>query len=448
MLKGHLLRWQPVQRLRQLGQFHSCACDLAANGSVQASKAEKLLPAAPGTVKEYQQHILIQTAPLSSDSSAKELHSNHGCWWPSVVEKHPAVIEAVAAAAISQGNIKVTTYEESTRDTFLEAGRPVCDLRIYPAGVQYLDLPINKVRQVTAAHMDTSLPDDDGDDGEAENSLQLEAVQHLQQPLNGLHLYVCCHGSRDTRCGKLGRGLVNTLDSLIQKQQLQSVVQVLKCSHVGGHKYAGNVLVYGAMSPCDGDWFGGVNDSNAAEFLSGVLDAEVGSEGGAEESALRHLWRGRMGTSKQEQLDLYMGRTASDEDFSDADDVQNSGREAFQAAQSSYIDAKHTYPNGAYAVPQGFSCACQSTDTIHTSTARMPDAFARDHTSATVDMRAESTDADISSSDANIGSSNADNRSSDADSSSSDADTSSSSGSDSGFESSDDDPESVPPVQI
>lgn len=32
------------------------------------------------------------------------------------------------------GNVKVTTYEESTRDTFLEAGRPVCDLRIYPAG--------------------------------------------------------------------------------------------------------------------------------------------------------------------------------------------------------------------------------------------------------------------------------------------------------------------------
>ena len=40
-------------------------------------------------------------------------------------------------------------------------------------------------------------------------------------------------------------------------------------------QYAGNVLVYGAMSPCDGDWFGGVNDSNAAEFLNGVVNAEV-----------------------------------------------------------------------------------------------------------------------------------------------------------------------------
>ena len=162
-----------------------------------------------------------------------------------------------------------------------------------------------------------------------------------------------------------------------------------------------------------------------------------------------------MGTSKQEQLDLYMGRTESDEDSSDADDVQNSGRGALQAAQSSHIDAKHASANGAYELPQGLSCACQSADTLHASTAHMPDAFARDYiTSATVDMRAESTDADISSSDADItssdidsGSSDADDSSSDVDISSSDADTSSSE-SDSSFESSDDDPDSVPPVQV
>lgn len=41
-------------------------------------------------------------------------------------------------------------------------------------------------------------------------------------------------------------------------------------------QYAGNVLVYGAISPCDGDWFGGVNERNAAAFLSGIIHAEVG----------------------------------------------------------------------------------------------------------------------------------------------------------------------------
>ena len=40
-------------------------------------------------------------------------------------------------------------------------------------------------------------------------------------------------------------------------------------------QYAGNVLVYGAMHPCDGDWFGGVNAGNAKKFLEALRTAEV-----------------------------------------------------------------------------------------------------------------------------------------------------------------------------
>ncbi len=46
-------------------------------------------------------------------------------------------------------------------------------------------------------------------------------------------------------------------------------------SSSGVVQYAGNVLVYGAVSPCDGDWFGGVNEANADAFLHGVISAEV-----------------------------------------------------------------------------------------------------------------------------------------------------------------------------
>lgn len=35
----------------------------------------------------------------------------------------------------SAGVVKVTAFEEPSRDTFLEAGKPVCDVRIYPAGL-------------------------------------------------------------------------------------------------------------------------------------------------------------------------------------------------------------------------------------------------------------------------------------------------------------------------
>ncbi len=102
-------------------------------------------------------------------------------------------------------------------------------------GVQYTDLPIDKIRQVTAAYMDTSSPEGDSED-EAISSSPSDPCEDLQQPLEGLHLYVCCHGSRDTRCGKVGNSLVHALDKLIQRRQLEGMVQVFKCSHVGGHK--------------------------------------------------------------------------------------------------------------------------------------------------------------------------------------------------------------------
>ena len=102
-------------------------------------------------------------------------------------------------------------------------------------GVQYVNLPIDKVRQVTAAHMDTTSTQDDPDD-EASSSSLSDPLLHLQQPLEGLHMYVCCHGSRDSRCGKLGNSLVRTLNRLIERRQLQGMIQVFKCSHVGGHK--------------------------------------------------------------------------------------------------------------------------------------------------------------------------------------------------------------------
>lgn len=70
-------------------------------------------------------------------------------------------------------------------------------------------------------------------------------------------------------------------------------------------QYAGNVVVYGPASPCDGDWYGGVTAEKAEAFLDALTNADVGGHGGVSEAALRPLWRGRMGLSKEEQLQVY-----------------------------------------------------------------------------------------------------------------------------------------------
>ena len=85
--------------------------------------------------------------------------------------------------------------------------------------------------------MDTTSAAHDSNDSEEDSSpAKPDPLLDLQRPLEGLQLYVCCHGSRDTRCGKLGNALVTALDTMVRQNQLQNMVQVFKCSHIGGHK--------------------------------------------------------------------------------------------------------------------------------------------------------------------------------------------------------------------
>ena len=45
-------------------------------------------------------------------------------------------------------------------------------------------------------------------------------------------------------------------------------------------QYAGNVVVYGACHPADGDWFGGINVANAEEFLEALASMEASFSSG------------------------------------------------------------------------------------------------------------------------------------------------------------------------
>ena len=64
--------------------------------------------------------------------------------------------------------------------------------------------------------------------------------------LKGSYVFVCSHGSRDRRCGVCGPALVGRFKEEIELRSLQSKISVSPCSHIGGHQYAGNVIIFGA----------------------------------------------------------------------------------------------------------------------------------------------------------------------------------------------------------
>lgn len=64
------------------------------------------------------------------------------------------------------------------------------------------------------------------------------------EALMGSHVFVCCHGSRDRRCGVCGPALVKKFQEEIESRGLKDQVFVSPCSHIGGHKYAGNLIIF------------------------------------------------------------------------------------------------------------------------------------------------------------------------------------------------------------
>ncbi|KAG8470425.1 hypothetical protein KFE25_008846 [Diacronema lutheri] len=103
-------------------------------------------------------------------------------------------------------------------------------------------------------------------------------------------VFVCAHTARDKRCGVIGPVLAEVFEDELRAGG-RSDVRVRLCSHVGGHKYAGNAIVYAAS---EGHWYGYVDPAAAAEIVREHIVRGT--------PLIRaKLWRGQVGLSEDEQ---------------------------------------------------------------------------------------------------------------------------------------------------
>lgn len=107
---------------------------------------------------------------------------------------------------------------------------------------------------------------------------------------------VCAHRERDARCGYCGAILVELLRSTFAAKLGEDAakrIRVLPCSHVGGHAYAGNVLVYGSGG---GVGFGALAPRDLDELTDFIAAFGSASSGGdvAVPAALETKLRGKM----------------------------------------------------------------------------------------------------------------------------------------------------------
>ncbi|XP_076935248.1 altered inheritance of mitochondria protein 32-like [Bidens hawaiensis] len=117
-----------------------------------------------------------------------------------------------------------------------------------------------------------------------------------EETVTGSYVFVCAHNSRDKRCGVCGPVLIEKFSEEIGVRGLKDEVFVSACSHVGGHKYAGNLIIYSKVQDgkVSGHWYGYVTPNDVAELLDQhIKKGEV----------IERIWRGEMGVPPVEKAD-------------------------------------------------------------------------------------------------------------------------------------------------
>ena len=126
----------------------------------------------------------------------------------------------------------------------------------------------------------------------------------MTRKVDEILVLICGHGGRDDRCGKLGPVLKEEFEEKLQRQNINVLkgapdqeqqqkgvrsARVGTISHIGGHKWAGNVIVYLPPSFSDnplagkGIWYGRV----APEHVEGIVAKTI-----IEGQVIKELFRG------------------------------------------------------------------------------------------------------------------------------------------------------------
>lgn len=255
------------------GSFQNEGFLSGADGSAAAADAEfgfsrpdfRQMPLV-GTVDFYERHVFL-------------CYKNPQVWPPRIEAAEFDRLPRLLAAALTA---RKNDVKKQTRLTICEGhdGTETSngDVLIFPDMIRY--------RRLTHFDVDTFVEEVLVKDG--------EWLPGNPEALTGWYIFVCCHGSRDRRCGVCGPAIVSRLLEEIESNGLQGKVSVSPCSHIGGHKFAGNVIIFGRNThkEVSGHWYGYVTPDDVPQLLEQhVAKGEI----------VDWLWRGQMGLSEDEQ---------------------------------------------------------------------------------------------------------------------------------------------------
>ncbi|KAJ1409270.1 Sucrase/ferredoxin-like-domain-containing protein [Ochromonadaceae sp. CCMP2298] len=232
-----------------------------------------------GSVKPYDRHVII-CAPSDAWESDIGKHADAFPYTlirfleegkpkkePKDEEKEKQVVDdsKMESTESKEGKkskgckLKITALHEPT--THFTAQTHLCSVLVYPDNLLFrLAEP-----QLLAFSRLLQLPQP-----LKQHTLQQAGYDCTPPPWKRLAL-VCTHGSRDKRCGRAGPQVLDELNRLLAEQGVApDDISVRASSHIGGHKFAGTMIVYP-----EGQWYGRVTKSTVPELLEHIKKGAV-----------------------------------------------------------------------------------------------------------------------------------------------------------------------------
>ncbi|PWN53567.1 Lipoate synthase [Violaceomyces palustris] len=278
-----------------------------------------LLPLA-GTSPSYEVHLVVQPYQQHRPQST----------WPSHLESVSPFMSELESRAKRGGSLEgfgISFSEGSSRDLGSKSQPQLRDwdpqtsrmMRPVPNSAaeeeQFIIYAYSspgkvvKVGPLSLRSLDEGLPFHE----RVKEALKNSRIQSAKpSPDDETHIYVCTHGARDCRCGVAGNAFLEALREEVRRNEASLIsngkpapkkVKVWPISHVGGHQWAANALVYP-----HGDWYANLRVSDSKLVLRSAL-SPASSFHDLDDSRERLVhwprWRGRLGMSKSAQRDHF-----------------------------------------------------------------------------------------------------------------------------------------------
>ncbi|KAI8391750.1 Sucraseferredoxin-like protein [Radiomyces spectabilis] len=232
------------------GCENPCEEHKAFPGSLHIDTYSSLL----GTVKSYGRHILIATG--QSD-------------WPKKIEDDAtSVAGAISRAQASQSSFLRNLITNTSLVTQYSTIPNACDVIVLPDNLLVSNVTVENAQLFFDTFIAKPLPETPLDPA----SFNLEQIHVRTNPYASLVL-ICSHKKRDKRCGVTAPILAQEFDNVLRSKDIdegEGGTAVLMVSHIGGHKFAGNVICY-THQGTRGIWYGRVRSCHCQSIVEETI---------------------------------------------------------------------------------------------------------------------------------------------------------------------------------